>query len=299
MKPHKKPLFDRKRLSITIAIAIMMGIVSFVVTKNAIQSLAWCGGSLILLIGVQIGKRSLEKSTRIKKIEAAFPDFLDLVSSNLRAGMTIDKALLTSSREEFAPLDAEIMQLGKDIVTGRQIEIALKEMGDRIQSEKIKKTLGLLITSIRSGGNLATLLEETAVNVRERNFLEKKASSNVLMYVIFIFFAIAVGAPALFALSSVLVQILYTILGELPDVQVQSQLPFTLTKISVSPEFVKYFAILFIMITNVLGSLVLGTVSKGEEKEGIKYIIPLTIASLAVFFLVRIALAGYFSQLLG
>jgi pilus assembly protein TadC len=299
MKPHKKPLFDRKRISLIAGASLMLIIVVLIITKNTLEAGIWGVSSAVLLIGMQLAKQSLEKTNRVKKIEAAFPDFLDLVSSNLRAGMTVDKALLTSSREEFAPLDKEIMQLGKDLVTGKQIEQALKEMGERIQSEKINKTLALLITSIRSGGNLATLLEETAVNVRERNFLEKKASSNVLMYVIFIFFAIAVGAPALFALSSVLVQILSTILGQLPDIPVQSQLPFALTKITVSPEFVKYFAILFIMITNILGSLVLGTVSKGEEKEGVKYILPLTLISLTVFFLVRIGLSGYFSELLG
>lgn len=299
MKPHKKPLFDRKRISLIAGVSLALIIIVLIITKNALEAGIWGVSSAALLIGMQLAKQSLEKTNRIKKIEAAFPDFLDLVSSNLRAGMTVDKALLTSSREEFAPLDKEIMQLGKDLVTGKQIEQALKEMGERIQSEKINKTLALLITSIRSGGNLATLLEETAVNVKERNFLEKKASSNVLMYVIFIFFAIAVGAPALFALSSVLVQILSTILGQLPDIPVQSQLPFALTKITVSPEFVKYFAILFIMITNILGSLVLGTVSKGEEKEGVKYILPLTLISLTVFFLVRIGLSGYFSELLG
>src|SRR4030042_1953205 len=115
--------------------------------------------------------------------------------------MTIDKALLLSSRKEFAPLDEEILLLGKEIITGKEIMQALHDMSLRIKSDKIRKTLELVISGIRSGGNISILLEETAVNMRERNFIEKKSASNVLMYVIFIFFAVAIGAPLLFGLS--------------------------------------------------------------------------------------------------
>jgi pilus assembly protein TadC len=70
-------------------------------------------------------------------MEEVFPDFIELVSSNLRAGMTVDKALLLSSRKEFSPLDIEILRLGKDILTGTYINIALTNMAKRIKSEKI------------------------------------------------------------------------------------------------------------------------------------------------------------------
>lgn len=233
-------------------------------------------------------------------MEDAFPDFLELMSSNLRAGMTVDRALLLSSREEFAPLDQEIIKLGKDIVTGKEIERSLKEMAERINSEKIRKTLLLIISGIRSGGNLATILEETAVNMRERSFVERRSSSNVLMYVIFIFFAIAVGAPVLFGLSSVLVEILTKLLSNIPQVDASTvRLPFTLTQINVSTSFITYFSITFLIVINVLGSFVLGLVGKGEEKAGLKYVIPLIAMSLTIFFIVKIFLASYFSGIVG
>ena len=109
------------------------------------------------------------------------------MSSNLRAGITIDRSMLLSAREEFDPLDKEILKTGRDITTGKDIQSALQNMSKRIGSNKIAKTVLLIISGIKAGGDVATLLEETAVHMREKSFLEKKAASSVLMYVIFYF----------------------------------------------------------------------------------------------------------------
>ncbi len=297
--PEKNMKISLTRKIISTLVVIFLTLLVHYFTRQWIVSLAtFIISSVLAMLTLFLMKR-LRAAAEIKKMEIAFPDFLELMSSNLRAGMTIDRALLLSSREEFAPLDKEIVKLGKDLVTGKEIERALLDMAARINSEKIHKTLMLISAGIRSGGNLATLLQETSTNMREREFVEKRAASNVLMYVIFIFFAIAVGGPVLFSLSTVLVKTLSEILATIPPVDSTIQLPFTLTKINISPEFITYFSVLFIIVTNVLGSLVLGMVNKGDEKAGAKYIIPLIAISLVVFFVVRIALSHYFSGFFG
>jgi archaeal flagellar protein FlaJ len=305
MIKNKKKISRRKEKSnfqVIFYTSLVIAAISFLVSRNLLISAI----SLTLSIGlinfyIYINKK-LKKSSDIKKMEDIFPDFIELVGSNLRAGMTIDKALLLSSRKEFSPLDKEILKLGKDILTGKEITLALEEMSQRIESNKIEKTMSLIISGIRSGGDIAILLEETATSLREREFVEKKAASNVLMYVIFIFFAVAVGAPALFALSTIMVQVLHTILSEVPPIDANElgasmQMPFTLTGISISPSFVIYFAMAFIILIDILASLVLGLVNKGEEKEGLKYTLPLIGVSFIVFFLIRSALIKYFSEI--
>jgi len=288
----------KTRISVLIGffLAVMAGVIAFFISRNILNSILSFIVIFFIFIIYIVARIKLIQSAKVKKMETIFPDFLQLVSSNLRAGMTTDRALLLSARKEFSPLDIEIIRLGKDLVTGKKIESALTELGERINSEKIKKTINLIVSSISSGGNLAILLEQTASNMRQKGFVEKKAASNVLMYVIFIFFATAIGAPALFALSSVLVEILSSVLATIPEVQTSTSLPFTLTKITVSVKFITYFSTTFIIVTDILGSLVLGLVSKGEEKEGIKFMVPLLIMSLLVFFLARIILLGFFSD---
>ena len=72
-------------------------------------------------------KTSLKATSRIKEIEKIFPDVISLMASNLRSGITIDRAFLLSARPEFKPLDAEILKSGKEIATGKDIIQALKK----------------------------------------------------------------------------------------------------------------------------------------------------------------------------
>ncbi|MBI5804048.1 type II secretion system F family protein [Candidatus Pacearchaeota archaeon] len=300
-KKQKNPKDAKRRIPLVslLLFSFLAGVAFFLFSKKLLLSSIIFVGLFILLNGYIFVSEKLRKSQEIKKMESAFPDFIELMSSNLRAGMTIDRALLLSSRKEFAPLDREITKLGKDIITGKEISVSLREMSDRINSEKIKKTITLIISGLTSGGNLSVLLEETAMNMRERIFVEKRASSSVLMYVIFIFFAVALGAPVLFGLSSVLVGILSSLLSSLPTEQVNVNLPFTLTSINISVSFIVYFSVIFIIVIDILASLVLGLVSNGEEKSGAKYILPLIAISLTAFFLSRIILTNYFSEFFG
>lgn len=243
---------------------------------------------------------SLKASSRIKTMETCFPDFVQLMASNLRAGMTIDKAFLSSARPEFAPLDKEVLETGRAIMTGQDIVTALKNMQNRINSEKIRKTLYLIISGLKAGGNISILLETTASNMKEKEFLEKRASSNVLMYVIFIFAAIGFGAPLLFGLSSILVDVLIALTSQMPEATTSNMnIPLTFTEIGLSPKFMMYFSIVFLLSISLISTLVIGLVNKGKEKEGLKYFIPLAFASMIIFFAIRLFFSGFISQIFG
>lgn len=294
MKPEKRV----NAVGIMIA-SLILAVAVYYLTKSGLFSLiALILASAVIFLYLST-KKKLAYSQRIKMMEVVFPDFLQLISSNLKAGITIDKAIVISSRKEFSPLDEQINQFGRDIATGKQVESAMKEMSSRIGSEKISKTINLIVTGMRSGGNLATLLEQTSANLKERQYVEKRAASNIIMYIILILFAVGIGAPVLFSLSTVLVSVLTKILGNIPEVQTSIALPFAFTSISISAEFITYFAVFFIITIDVLGSMVMGLVQKGDEKEGLKYAIPLIAVSLTIFFLVKVVLAGYFSGILG
>ncbi len=296
---HGEYVDKRKPIIFSIIFSVVAAAVYFLFSRDLVKTIVLFISVAALLNVYFVIRTRLARAAGITKMESVFPDFIGLMASNLRAGMTIDRALLLSSRKEFAPLDEEISILGKDIVTGREITQALMDSGKRIGSEKIRKTIGLIISGIRSGGNLAILLEETSENMRERNFVEKRAASNVLMYVIFIFFAVAVGSPLLFGLSTVLVNILTQLVSNLPTEQVATNVPFALTSVSVSTDFVFYFSIVFLVASAILASLVLGLVSTGKERDGLKYLPILIAIGLTVFFVSRLFLLRYFSNLFG
>ena len=295
IRRKRKPI-NKKRIALSFIVTLVISTIIYIVYKTIIPFIISLIAIPILILVYFYVKDMLKKTERIKKIEEIFPDFLQLMSSNLRAGMTIDKAMLLSSRPEFAPLDAEIIQTGKDIATGKDIGESLLSMSRRINSKSISKTILLLISGIKAGGDIAILLEETEVNMMERKFVEKKAASNVLMYVIFIFLAVSIFAPALFSLSVVLVEVLTNILSGLPDVDPgTAKLPFSLSKVNISVDFIKYFSLTFMIIIDIFATLVLGLVSKGEEKQGLKYLPIIVTLSVAIFFITQILIGRFLS----
>jgi len=232
---------------------------------------------------------TLRIDAKARFIEELLPDALQLMSSNLRAGYTTDKALLLSARPEFGPLRDEINRVGKEITMGKDIDEALLEMTKNVRSKKLKKTIMLIVTGIKSGGELASLLDQTAKNLRQEKFVEEKIRSNVMMYVVFISSAIGFGAPLLFGLSSFLVEVLTTNIAaiEIPQTTVASAMPIKFSTVGITIGFVKMYSIVSLVTSSVLGSFILGLIGKGEEKRGIKYIPILILMSLSMFFFVR------------
>lgn len=287
-------------MAILVALALVIGLIAQFIYSTLIISLLASVGSLIVFFLYRYFSKVLKDGARIKKIEEVFPDFVQLMASNLRAGMTVNRAMLLSAREEFAPLDKEILRVGKDITTGRDLEVSLIDMADRIGSVKIRKTINIIISGLRAGGNLALILEDISSNIRERDYVEKKAASNVSMYVIFIFIAVTVASPVLFGLSNVLVEVMKTVLGgiSVPESSTAS-MPITFSKIALPIDFLFYFSILFMLVTNLLTSLVLGIIKSGQEKEGLKYFLPISAVGISIFFVVKMVVSQILATIIG
>ncbi|MBU2634325.1 MAG: type II secretion system F family protein [Nanoarchaeota archaeon] len=239
---------------------------------------------------------NLNAEKKGKFIESVLPDALQLMSSNLKAGLSVDRALLLSMRPEFGPLKDEINLVGRKITSGMEITRALMEMSERVKSKKLEKTMLLITSGLKSGGELAKLLEQTSEGLLNQNLVDKKIRASVGMYVMFILVAICIGAPMLFGLSSYLIEILTTSFGniDMPDISEigGGGLPFAVPKVTISLEFLLIYIVSFLVVTSFLGSLIVGLISKGNEKEGFKYIIPVMVVSILLFFVVRLIVKG-------
>jgi hypothetical protein len=243
----------------------------------------------------------LRADAKAKFVESILPDVLQLMTSNLRAGLTTDKALLLAARPEFGPFQDEINQIGKEIAMGKEIEEAFLDLTTRIKSDRLGKTMELIASGVRAGGELASLLEQTGRNLRQQGLVDSRIRANVMTYVIFVFIAVCFGAPLLFGLGTFLVEVLTTNLQsmDIPDTALAGSLPLTFQESSLETGFVISYAAIFLITSSVLGSLILGLISKGKEREGIKFMPILVTLSLALFFLIRFGIRNMLSGLLG
>jgi len=271
--------FIRTTLIISIVISIAAGAMfrRYMLYVSPVVFILMLGFFSLLLI--------LSVDRRSRFVDEILPDALMLLSANIRAGYIPSRALILSARKEFGPLAEAIKRAGKEIMSGKSLDEGLREIPAAIKSDDLKRSIDLIIQGIRGGGQIVALLEENAKDIRRRQAIEKEIKANTMMYAIFIAFAGCLGAPGLYALSSYLT----TTMSELgPDIsmsgEISSKVSFIQLKgAEISPDFLFQFCLAAILITTVFGGIILGLISTGREKEGLKYAPLLSIVAIFVF----------------
>lgn len=229
-----------------------------------------------LFLDLRIFKRKLS-------IEEVLPDFLHLTATNIRSGMTIDKALWFAIRPRFGVLAKEIETVSKEVMSGIELTDSLDRFANKYESDILKRSINLLIEGIESGGEIGELLTRIASNIQESRLMRKEMAANVTTYVIFITFAAVVAAPVLLALSGQLIEIIGGIVSKI-DMPTSGNMMFAITDIAVSSKDFTFFCYTSLAITSFFSSIIVATIKKGTIKEGVKYV-PLFIMMSVVFFI--------------
>jgi flagellar protein FlaJ len=227
--------------------------------------------------------------------ESVLPDALQLMSANIRSGLTPDKALLFSARPEFGVLEKEIKLAAAKAIAGEALEDALISLGNKIKSKIIGRTFNLIVEGMRKGGEIASLLEQTAEDIRELKLLKKEIAAQVGMYAIFIFIAVGFASPLLFAFSSHLVETMSNIGSKLKIGEASGYATFGSLKlgvVKVSSEFIRSYCLLTLIFSSIFGSLLIGLLQEGKEKAGIKYIPLLLLINFTIYFAAKFILSS-------
>lgn len=269
-------------LGLDIAVILyVMGFPTFIVLGSLL-------GAFILFQAFLNSIVVLISDARSKAVEEVLPDALLLMAANIRSGLPPDKSLLLAARPEFGPLEVEIRSAAKRTISGKPFDESLKGIGERIDSKLLKRSINMIIEGIRKGGELGSLLEQTAEDIRHAKVLLKEVSAYVLMYVIFIFFAAAMAAPLLYAISTYLVETMGKIGGAMPETDIpapQQMGTLKITRVQMSGEFLQTYSLLSLTISSIFGGLIIGLLRDGHEKAGIKFIPLFFVLSMGVFFI--------------
>jgi len=239
--------------------------------------------------------------SRANQIERVLPDALQLMSANIRAGMTVDKAIWLAARPEFGVLEEEIKKVGARTMGGKSLKIALTEMTKTIKSKILNRTIKLILEGIESGGEIAHLLEETANNIRVYQTLKKEIKSSVMTYSIFILFAAVIAAPFLFSISLFFVETMTELWGAASfggEVTGSSMGMGGIFQKAAGPQInvddLFWFSISALSVTAFFGSLSIGLIQTGKEKNGLRLIPLLLIGSISVLMISQMVVKMFF-----
>lgn len=155
-----------RALLVVAALAILM---AFALVP-AIGILSLLVGPLVALMLVHIIlKQQFER--RRKQFEEQLPDFLQLVSSALRSGLSFAQSIELSSEDSTGPLGDEMRQAVSEASIGASLEDALRRSAERMKSKDLDWVLTALSIQREVGGNLSAILDSAAQVISMRDEL--------------------------------------------------------------------------------------------------------------------------------
>ena len=257
------------------------------------------GFFFVLFFGGTYLWMSMASESKGRFVEKVLPDALQLIASNIKAGLTTERALIVSARDEFGPLGVELKSASAKVMSGTPIEQALFEIAYKIKSKSLERTLWLVSRGITSGGQMADLLMQIADDLREQLSIKEEVNANISMYVMLIFFTAAFGAPILFGVSTFIVEVMNAQMAgiSMPDVSMMAKMPSNMGMMQsvmgfgqgeqITGEFIVNFSMICLFMVSAFSALTIGIINSGSEKDGIRFAPIILVICLALFFVVR------------
>jgi tight adherence protein B len=114
---------------------------------------------------------------RRKAFTAQLPDTLQLLASSLRAGYSLLQGLDAVAQEVDDPMGRELRRVVLETRLGRDMELALGDLADRMQSKDFDWVVMAIRIQREVGGNLAELLTSVAETMIGRERLRREVSA--------------------------------------------------------------------------------------------------------------------------
>ena len=144
--------------------------VAWVLTNNILVS--GCGAIAVVLVAWIYVRQRI--SQRVTLFEGQLVDALDLASRSLRAGHPLPGAFRLISEEIPAPVGAVFSDICQQQGLGVALDEAIRRAAEISPSPDLKLFATSVIIQMRSGGNLADMMERLAAVIRDRMRLTRR-----------------------------------------------------------------------------------------------------------------------------
>jgi pilus assembly protein TadC len=181
------------------AIAIFTSIIFWAISRVFIPefTLLPFAGFLAALI-IVLGYPYIKTESIIETIERDFSDALKQMADTLRAGDTYENALREVVNAEYGKLSEEMQLALRRMEDGENLDTALTGFANRIDSIRIKRTISIILDSIKTGSSLSDILNEISDDLRDYERLREDRKSSTTMQFLFLVAAGGFIAPIIF-----------------------------------------------------------------------------------------------------
>lgn len=124
--------------------------------------------------GVPLGWVAFKRSRRLRDLNMALPEAVDLMARGLRAGYALPSAIVMVADEMDEPLGPEFRRTAEELNFGLPFREALGNLAQRIPVTDFRFLVTAILVQKETGGNLIELFEKTASVLRSRIQLQRK-----------------------------------------------------------------------------------------------------------------------------
>jgi tight adherence protein C len=164
------------KIAMRIAAGMVFGLVLALLVWNVLHiGTLYVAGFAILAfaIGAYAPIFALNQAIEKRKvaIQKALPDFLDMVSSTVQAGLALNAAMNYAVDVTPGPLGEEIKEALSEVRLGRSRAEALKAAAERTNHQDLKTAVTAITQAERLGSNISIVLNELAEDARHHRVM--------------------------------------------------------------------------------------------------------------------------------
>ena len=242
-------------------------------------------GIAVLIAVAPFAASALTEVGRAKEKEQMFLEFARNLVETVKAGTPISRSIIQIRNKDFGSLTPHVQKLANQIALGISVRQAFGVFASDVNNKVIARSIALIIEAEESGGEISLILESTAKSVSEIEDIKKERSAstyNLVMqgYIIFIIFLVI-----MLVVQIHFIPLMLKTISEAGGLQTTGEaFGGGFATSTISQELVDTLGTLFIVLILVQGffaGLVIGKLSEGSIKAGIKHTI--IIVALAYF----------------
>ena len=211
----------------------------------------------------------VQQERRAQEIEKTAPDFLRQLSSMLQVGLSFENAMDDMSQYGEGPLYEEMRRTIIEIRMGRNFDESWRAMSKRLKSRELERIFAIILDGRKSGSSISKVLADVSDDLRDLMALKRERKSAVMMSVMFLLISAIIATP--FAIGMVSV---YS--GFMQNYGMESE-------IILSAPFAGE---IYMIIHSILVGFIISIIMYGEIKKGIKFSLPLAMASFGIFYFI-------------
>jgi pilus assembly protein TadC len=259
-------------ISLILLIAIIFGVAFFFLDSRV--------GILVfaIILDLGVGYPYYKYNKNLEEIEKYWPDALRLVADTMKSGSSLDYALREASSADFGPLSKEFDEVIRRLEMGDTMAQSLDHMALRIESKIVRRTITLINECLKTGAQLAEVLEEIANDTKQMFRIKKERVTKTMLQVIFIFAAGGVIAPFIFGLTNVITMFLTDISANAGVATAEALVAATATQKAMS-----MLLDIYLLIEIAAAAIIISLMRQGNFTNAIVFFPLMTIISFIIY----------------